>query len=640
MIISYNWLQGFFSRKLPPPEKLAELLNFHAFEVEKMASRGNDAVLDIKVLADRACYALSHRGVAYEIAAAADFGFKNEPPPAPPEVAVRELSIRIARPSLASRYIGRVVENVSVGASPKWLKEKLEGIGERSVNNIVDAANFVLFDIGQPLHAFDADKVKGPIAVRPAKKGERLTTLDGREIILDGAVLVIADEIGPLAIAGVKGGNRAEIGGATKNIILESANFNQTAVRSVSTRFDLRTSAARRFESGLPASLAEEAMKKVSAMIAELSPGARFGRPVDVYKKKDKKRTILISAGLVSAVLGITIKEEGLAWILTKLRILSKKAGGKLKLEIPDFRLDLNLPEDIAEEVGRLFGYEKIRELTPPPLRYPPIPHKEFYYVEKIKNLLVSAGYSEVSLYSLAERGVREIAKPPAGDRRFLRDNLLSGLKKAVELNLRNAPLIGLTEVKIFEIGRIFTPVGERLSLAVGVGVVGKASGRRGEELLSPILNLISGILGGSLSVKIVSTGEGAMFELDLTDLIPKLRSPADYNDLNFEKSPAVKFKMFSVYPFALRDLAIFVPKEIPERAVGEVIKQEAGSLLQRLERFDVFEKKFPDGSVKISYAFHLVLQSFEKTLTDDELNPVIERITKVLNGNPGWQVR
>jgi phenylalanyl-tRNA synthetase beta chain len=639
MKVTLNWLQTYFDEKLPEVEKVTELLNFRAFEVEGIESSGDDKILDVKILADRACYALCHRGVAGEIGAAV--GMKH---------IIRNIEhireeikgipeIDIKKPALCARYIGRRVESVKVGKSPNWLRERLEAIGERSINNIVDVANFVMFDIGQPLHAFDANKVKGTIQIRLAKRGEKITTLDNQEINLDSQTLIIADTDGPLAIAGIKGGKRAEVGPETKNLILEAANFDKSSIRLTSTRFELKTSAARRFEAGLSPELALEAIRMLSAKIKEVSSEAVFGPVNDVYKRKSKQTKIEVSSAFISATLGVKLTEEEIIAILSKLNIGAEKKGKVLAVIPPAIRTDLNIPEDIVEEVGRIYGYEKITPKIPPPIRGQAMVDKNFYYIEKVKNILLEQGFNEVSLYTLAPKGFFEVAKPLADDKKFLRENLAEGLSSCLERNAKNAPLWGLSEVRVFEIGNVFAKSGERIHLCIGRQTLVKKD-RRNEEILDEIISLLSTAFERPLSAKISTSPSGAMAELDITDLFLHANYPGAYSDLNFGKASTNKFVPFSQYPFALRDIAVFTLKGTEQKEPMDIIKKEAGSWLVHADLFDVFEKTMSDGSSKMSYAFHLVFQSAEKTLTDPEVNEVMNRITKEMNSKSGWQVR
>ena len=220
MKVSYAWLQSYFNERLPAPEELAERVTFGFAEVESVEKKGGDVILDIKVLPDRACYALSHRGIARELSALLNIPLApKDRKPIEEAPSVPDPIIRVDEPELCTRFVARRMENVRVGASPASMREALEAIGQRSINNMVDATNFVMFDIGRPLHAFDADKVKGGLVVRFAKKGEALVTLDSKRLELTDSELIVADDEGPVGLAGIKGGKRTEVDENTPNII-------------------------------------------------------------------------------------------------------------------------------------------------------------------------------------------------------------------------------------------------------------------------------------------------------------------------------------------------------------------------------------------------------------------------------------
>jgi phenylalanyl-tRNA synthetase beta chain len=257
MKVSRNWLQTYFYSEIPAVDKLSELFTFHSFEVEgveKIEAKGKapeDFVMDVKILPDRAHYCLSHRGVAEEVHVITGMPLKKDRDTGKPPEGNRMIAtpkIIIEDNNFCRRYMGRRVEGVKVSESPEWMEKYLEAIGERSINNIVDASNIIMFDIGQPLHIFDADKVRGEIKVRAAHEGEKILLLDGKEVTLKSNDFVVSDDEGPLAIAGVKGGKRAGITAETKNIIIESANFDPTAVRRTSTELNLRNESSKRFE--------------------------------------------------------------------------------------------------------------------------------------------------------------------------------------------------------------------------------------------------------------------------------------------------------------------------------------------------------------------------------------------------------
>jgi phenylalanyl-tRNA synthetase beta chain len=476
MKISYNWLQTHIQKKLPDPEEVAKRITFGFAEIESLEKikigGSSDWIFDVKILPDRACYALSHRGVAGEISALLGFKNKNKEINVPKTSRrAKNISVCVSEKSLCPRYTARVIENVSVAQSPKWLRERLESIGERSINNIVDATNFVMFDMGQPLHAFDADKVNGGIEVRKARASERIVTLDGKELLLDENALVIADDTDPLALAGVKGGKRAEVTNQTKSIILEAASFSAPFIRQTSQRFGIKTESSRRFENNLSPHCAEEGSFACAELISELSPKAQFGKLVDVFPKKIKPKSISFPISFICDSLGLEISEKKISETLGLLGISVKKRG-KIILVIPPFeRLDLTRAEDFAEEVGRIVGYERIPEAELPnwtPSWTPSVSEHSVSKEDAIRDFLVAEGFSEVMTSSFTALGDIAIEKPLAEDKKFLRNDLWFNFEISLIQNTRNMPLFGVTEIKQFEIGKVFGVKGEHLSLAVG----------------------------------------------------------------------------------------------------------------------------------------------------------------------------
>jgi len=343
MKVSFNWLKDYIDIKIPLP-KLADILTMRSFEVAAVEKVGSDYVMDIEVLPNRAHDCLSHIGVAREISALLETKLKIK------ETKVKEdkkssvknyLAIKIEEPELCRRYVGRVILGVKVGPSPKWLKDRLEAIGQKSINNIVDAANYAMFEYGQPLHAFDLDKVESvkfpisksqfpkKITVRKARKEEKIVTLDGETYILDENMLVIADgpPAGgePLAIAGIKGGRKAEIDKNTKNIILESANFEPANIRRTSRALGLRTESSLRFEHEISSRLAEVAVERLAELIAAVAGGKIAKGKIDEYVKKPIPYFIAIRPGEVERILGAEIPEKEIVEIFKRLGFEAKK---------------------------------------------------------------------------------------------------------------------------------------------------------------------------------------------------------------------------------------------------------------------------------------------------------------------------
>ncbi len=663
MKVSHNWLQCYFDKPLPSAEKLAELFTFGAFEVEGIEkildAQGKqiDTVIDVKVLPDRAHYALCHRGIVAEISALAGLPRKPLTKPALAETSTKKVEVKNLEPKLCIRYVARYVENVTVGKTPDWPRLWLEAIGQRSINTVVDATNTVMFDMGQPLHAFDADKVQGPITIRLARAGETMTTLDssagaGKEIELSPEMLVIADDSGALAIAGVKGGSRAAVTSETKNLILEAACFDPVSVRKTSAKIGIRNESSKRFENEITPHLAPDAMYWLTALILEQSPKGsdgvstvKVGPVTDIHGELPGQVKMEVSAREISKMLGVQIPATTMVGFLNRLELNAVLANATdteadtISLTIPHERLDLRIPADIAEEVGRLYGYDKIPYVAPANHTLASI-NKTFYYCEKIKNVLIAAGFSEVYGYALTAKGDFEITKPLAADKGKLRTNLADGMAKSLEMNVRNADLLGLETVAIFEIGTVFSAVAETTSLCLAAQQVKKVKGKKSEDVLNKALESITVALATSLpATKPQTTAGGALLELNLTSLIATLPTPTSYADLGLTRAIDTKYKLFSVYPFITRDIALFVPAGTDEAAVRSTIadslKKIAGNLVVKgPDCFDRFEK---DG--KLSLAYRMIFQSYEKTLSDEEVNAHMTALHEAVKAN-GWTVR
>jgi phenylalanyl-tRNA synthetase beta chain len=673
MKVSHNWLQTYFDKPIPSADALAELFTFHSFEVEGIERlrdstyKLTDTVIDAKVLPDRAHYCLSHKGMAEEVSFLTKQPVKSNRSSKSILVSLdTKPTIKIEDPHFCRRYMGRYVElNAAVSPTHSTAGPQLSGqqmraflaaIGQRSISPIVDATNFVMFDVGQPLHAFDADKVQGAIVVRAAKKGEKIELLDssegpGKEVELLASDHVIADDVGPLAIAGVKGGKRAGITSSTKHIIIESANFDPTAVRRTATRLDLRSESSKRYENEITPELTSLGMNDVSILVSQAYPAAKFGPIVDQYPVKAIHTTITFDPILVEMRLGIRIPSREIKDILERMSIdIAEAEEGKWRLTIPFTRLDLKIPEDIVEEVGRIYGYGHIQGILPP-ISKAKVPVLPMYYLsEMIKNILVEQGFSEVSLYSLVAKGEVETAYPLARDKAFARANLTDGMMACVEKNSLNADLLGLGVIKVFEIGRVFGKEGEFTMLSLGVGQVKKVKGEKVDNILVNSWEALNNMLGKSLGIgsdsnistpKVITKGVNAVCEINLDDLLKSYKVPSNalYSDLHFGPASPNMYRKISPYPFIVRDIAVFVSESVQADAVWQAIEKgisnaSASGLLARYSLFDTFKK---DG--KVSYAFRMVFQSMDKTLTDDEANKIMEKINVEMK-EKGWEVR
>ncbi|MEN9622233.1 MAG: hypothetical protein RLZZ67_667 [Candidatus Parcubacteria bacterium] len=643
MKVSHAWLQTYFKDILPTPEKLGELLNAHAFELEGLEKVGSDTMLDLKVLPDRSHYALCHKGIAREASVIAKLPLK-APIKAEIELdkAISQVAVIVKDAKLCPRYMARRVSNVFVTQSPAWLSERLTTIGARSINTVVDATNYVMFDVGQPLHAFDADKVEGDIVVRLANPGEKIVVLDGREIELKETDLLITDSVGPLAIAGVKGGKRAEVTNATKNIIIESANFNPTSVRKTSTRVNLRNDSSKRFENEITSALCADAMNQVTALILELSKGAKAGSVTDIYPNPAKQWTVNVSVSYVSSMVGMPVSLAEAKDILERQGCEVSVSGDVISVTPPLDRLDMIIPEDIGDEIARIKGYGELVGVQTPAIS-PAAIDKTYYCAERVKNVLIPLGFSEVLLYALVPKGAFEVAYPLASDKSALREKLSAKLSQSLVENGRNADLLGLETIRLCEIGKVFPKTGEKTSLCIGVLQVKKKKGVTSESVLKETVSALEAALGIKVSDKIEIGAFGAVIETDFEMIVKALseKTPTqNVADLKFVPlSHDKKYVPFSHYPFITRDIALFVPATVLEGEVAAALRaaasKAAGTLLVKgPDLFDAFSK---DG--KTSFAFRMIFQSFEKTLSDDEVNAFMQLVYSDAKGR-GWEVR
>jgi len=364
MKFSYNWLKEYVDPNVSV-QKVADKLTMHSFEVEEVLKDGDDHVLNIDILPNRLTDAASHLGVARELAVLFNKPLKEPQPKFKEDKHIKADSlakVSVLKKDLAPRYSARVILGVKVGDSPAWLKKRLRAVGVGPVNNMVDAANYVMLELGQPLHVFDLDKIEGKtIVVRNAKKRESLKTLDGKDIKLRDKDLVIADTRKPLALAGIKGGENSGVSKKTKNILLESANFSRAGIRSTAQYHHLRTDASLRFGAGLSPHLTTPALNRLCELILNISGGRVPSGILDVKARLPVKRAVAFLPEELSDFLGVKITSKEIADILTGLDFKVSRSAKKIVVVVPDSRVDVERKEDVFEEVGRIFGYDKIK---------------------------------------------------------------------------------------------------------------------------------------------------------------------------------------------------------------------------------------------------------------------------------------
>lgn len=617
MKISRNWLQGFFDTPLPDAAALSDALTFHVFEIdgiemrEAKPSSSEDAILDVKVTANRGHDCLGYRGIAKEISAILKLPMKQYEHEMPLSdiagASCDAVSVSIDAPQ-CKRYIAGFMKGVTVAPSPQWLVDALAAMGQKSINNVVDATNFVMFNIGQPLHAFDAGKLMQKdgayaISVRMAHEGETLLALDEKEYTLTPNIMVISDASAGKAIgvAGVKGGMPASITEDTVDIIIESASFDGVSVRKAAQYMKIRTDASARFEQGMSPEFPAYAMRDVVALIKQLAGGEVAGF-TDTFPTHQRLASVSVSAEQVNLVLGGVHSAADIADAFTRLQLPFTQEGDVFTVTPPFERLDLTIAEDLIEEVGRIIGYDAVEAVELPPLETRLATNKTFYWTEKIRQHLVAQGFSEVFTSVFADRGERVVANKVDGVRPFLRTNLSDGLADALERNVRIKDLLGISQVKIFEIGSVWRNGQEEIVYDIAVEKIKKH--KTAEEYKAEV--------------------EAMLAQLP--------ESPTAYD---VPPVPAdIQYKPYSKYPFIVRDIALWVPEGTSAADVLAVIREHAGDLLVHSRIFDEFAK---DG--RVSYAFRLVFQSFDRTLFDGDANLRMESITAAVAAH-GWEVR
>jgi phenylalanyl-tRNA synthetase beta chain len=599
MKISYNWLKWYVDGELPTPEKMEEIFTFKLCEVEGIEKLADgDTIFDLNILPNRAHDLLSHQGVAREVAGMLGLKFKD-----PTELykvpasKSTNLNIEIKTPA-CRRYMGRIVRNIKVGPSPEWVVKHLESIGQRSINNIVDATNLVMFDCGQPCHAFDL-KHAPQIVVTNAKEGEEFPVLGRDQIVakLKESDMMITDGVHSLAIAGVKGGLNSGVTDATTEIVLEVANFDPVSVRKTARRLNLLSDSAKRFENDLSPEHASYAMRELSATILEMCPDAEFEDIVDVYTTPQQPRTISFSPAWIKKYLGISISEAEVIEILKNYGYEVTGEKDSYILSVPPLRLDLTGRHDVAEEVARLYDLKNINPVSLSLSEKPKV-NEEVYTRLTVRKKLLEAGYRETITYAFRKKGIFEVARG-VGDKGALRTNLSDGLKESYELNRLNAPVLGLTDVKIFEIGAVWPKSGEEIHVAFA--------------------------------------DKKGVTEMTLIEYCEKngISLTGSYTDLFNTAYGSNRFTQWSLYPFITRDIAVWVPEGVTVEELANLYKTHGGPLLVRdPQLFDQFTK---DG--KTSVAFRLVFQASDRTLTDTDVQPVMESINTVLQ-QKGWEIR
>jgi phenylalanyl-tRNA synthetase beta chain len=664
MKATYNWIREFVDVTLSP-EQLADKLTMAGIEVKAVEAKGGDFVFEIEITSNRPDW-LSVLGIAREVAAITGKKLKKPPAPAKAELARTKGSVQTQwKIEIEDRqdcplYTAKILTGLTVGPSPDWLRTRLECVGCRSVNNVVDITNYCLYELGEPLHAFDLDTLEpGVVKVRRAQKDENILTIDSQQRTLDPSVLVIADSRAPVAIAGVMGGKNTEVTEKTRNVLLEAAIFRPVVVRRGRQSLGLQSEASYRFERGIDPGIVETASLRCVSLMQQLC-GGLYESAASSPKHRSVVRTIALSQSHVNQVLGVSLPAGRIKSILSSLGFaLKKKSQDAFTVLAPQHRQDACAEIDLIEEVARIYGYERT-PVSLPAVKLQVAADYTFRRIAALKSLLTGLGLDEVITYSMVDRqslagfweepsSLVEIANPLSEEQEVLRPVLMPGVAHAVAYNLRQQQ----EHVAVFEVAKTYQRRAGRLreDYHVCVAVCGSKSvwlEQRKQHMtdvpgflhLKGIVSTLfdrSGVKTYSflprdperVDIVIEGTIAGSLCKLSkkvLDQLAIKnkdvyaLEIPLD--SILRAGGKGVRFEAISRYPGISRDISIVIKDDIETAQVVEQIRQHGGDFLQRVAISDFYKgKPIPEGHKNLTVS--CFYRSNSRTLQEDEVNGV-----------------
>jgi phenylalanyl-tRNA synthetase beta chain len=677
MLFSFEWLQSFFNKKLPESHQLARLVLSRGFEVEGIKKTGKDWLLDISILSNRPdC--LSHIGMAREIGAILGLKPNFAKPKAVKsknQIAARSLiAVEIQDQKICPRYTAMAVAQTKVKPSPGWMARRLEACGLRAINNVVDATNYAMLETGQPLHAFDWDKLAQgrakakKIIVRTVEKGESIKTLDGKIFDLQPWMALIADESGPLALAGIKGGKRAEIDADSSTIILESASFDARTIRHTVRHLGLSTDASYRFERNIDASGTLYAAQRAAELIALTGGGRVLAGAADKYFNPAKPKKVILNLPVAETLLGAPIQTAAAKKYLEALGFSSRKAGrDELEITVPPRRADVAIAQDIVEEIGRIFGYEKIKPEFPCVEILPP--GKNYFWQQKnaARDAIAAAGYSETRNYSFISAKdcqnfnvetarLLEITNPINADLRFLRPALLINLLKNFCANRE------FENLRQFEIGKIFAK-DRRDEPTMLAGAARNSSFREVKGALEFLASRLrvsnfaivplesekdpcddffdsscrARILAGKTHIGALGRLHGRI-ALNL-GIEPPMVFEMDFGLLAKNIAEKIIYQPLPEHPKSVRDISVDMPARTFSGDVVEAARAADDSRL--IESFEIpGEPYYYPGNKNKNILFRFHLRSDEKTLSGQEIENWQKNAIAAIERNPEWRVK
>jgi len=684
MGVSINWLKDYVDFTWTP-EEVAHRLTMAGIAIEGVEKDNDDSILELDLTPNRGdCLGMIN--LAREVAAL------NRTDIRIPEPAINKstekindyVAVEIADPDLCPRYTARLVKNVKIKPSPDWMQTRLQSAGIRPINNIVDITNYVMLESNQPLHAFDYDLLSEAkrIIVRRAEPGEKITTLDDIERVLDAEMLLITDNGRPIALAGIMGGQNTEISDQTVNVLLESACFKGTNIRKSGRKLALRSDSSIRFEKGSDINGVVYAVNRAAALIQELGEGQVVAGIADCYPQPASLSQIVLRPERVNNLLGVTLSPDQIQGYIQSLKFDWQDEAGSLRVTVPSYRPDIEIEVDLIEEVARLHGYDDIPAVLP----YGDTTHGGLTTYQKFRDQIkdiMSASFYEIINYSFVSpryadmllladdstlRNVIKVANPLSEEQSVMRTLILPGLLDTVSRNLARKN----SSLAFFEMGSVFYPREEGLPkevLKLGAVLAGKLESNWLKQEIDMDFYYLKGVVenllfklgmvdlsweeteepgyhpGRSAAIKCKGQTLGVIGEIHPLvrqnfDIKPRACAFELDMETLFELSEQrVMMEQITRYPAVERDLAIIVGEQTKAVAALEVIRVQGGDLLQNVVIFDIYAgEQVPEGCK--SMAFKMTFQSATRTLTEAEVNIRMDEIRNGLSTQIGANFR
>jgi len=664
MKLSLNWLQQYIDHGLTPDE-LSMRLTMAGLEVEHVEKIGIDMVFEIEVTPNRPdC--LSMLGLAREVSAIVDKELKL--PVFEDRDDLGTVDVAIENSQDCARYIGMRIDGVTVKALSADKSAWLQALGNKPVSNIVDITNFVLFEYGQPLHAFDFDKLQGgKIIVRRAKKGEKIVTLDDVERTLDESILVIADATRPVAIAGIMGGRDTGVTASTKRILLESAVFDLGSIRRASRKLGLTSDSCYRFERGVAWKTVEAASNRAAGLIIEMAGGSVVSRRDLVAKElESRRREVTVTLEDIQKLLGAPLDLGRAEKILKRLGCIVAPGDKRITVFSPHFRNDIAIKEDVIEEVARIVGYDNL------PMSLPQVPavniavdkEKETFNT-RLANIMAGLGFNQVVTYSLVgsaalaktnyQGPVIKLQNAMSAEQEMMRPSALANMLIVAAGNMNR----GQRDLRLFEIGKRYIPGGERWTLSLLLSGRRDADWRAGKRAALDFYDVKGAIEASFSTLRIkecvyvlveepaYAAGQAATIVIDgkaagtlgrlADEVLAKFeikKAAVYFAEVDIELAadaviPKARFLAIEEYPAMVRDISLAV-KDVTFEAIRALCLSNAQGLLKKIDFAELYCGDKVEAGFK-GYVLSMMYQSSERTLTDDEVNTLHESITRKL---------